>query len=111
MNSEKPNSQSISNHDAVNRTHLPNLGRSDRRAPGAAGRKGVIVNDTFRPRNQADCDHANALREYEAAHKTWMNTSIFQPETVRNEVTRTKNEARAKYEAAYKAANPTHILL
>ena len=71
----------------------------------------LSMNDTFRPRNQADCDHANALREYEAAHKVWMNTSIFQPATVREEVTRSKNEARAKYEAAYMAANPTHILL
>lgn len=69
------------------------------------------LSDTYRPKTQADCDHANALREYEAAHKVWMNTSIFQPQVVRDEVTRTKNEARAKYEAAYLAANPTHILL
>jgi len=69
------------------------------------------MNDTFRARNQADCDHANALREYEAAQRVWMNTSIFQPEAVRDQVTRTKNEAWAKYEKAYMAANPTHILL
>ena len=35
------------------------------------------MNDTFRPRNQAECDHANTLREYESAHKVWMNTSVF----------------------------------
>lgn len=35
------------------------------------------MNDRFRPKNQADCDYANALREYEAAHKVWLDTSVF----------------------------------
>lgn len=67
------------------------------------------MNDTFKPRNQADCDHANALREYESAHKVWMNTSVFT--YAGKEAKRIKDEARAKYEAAYMAANPSHILL
>lgn len=67
------------------------------------------MNDTFRPRNQADCDHANALREYEAAHRIWMNTSVFTD--AGKAAKRAKDEAREKYAAAYMAANPTHILL
>lgn len=67
------------------------------------------MNDTFKPRNQADSDHANALREYEAAHKVWMNTSVFTD--AGKEAQRIKDEARAKYEVAYMTANPTHILL
>ena len=69
------------------------------------------MNDRFTPRNQADCDLANALREYETAHKRWMDTSIFRPAAERGTVTMRKNEARDKYEKAYKAANPTHILI
>lgn len=34
------------------------------------------------PKTQAECDHLNAMRDYEAAHKVWMNTSIFSPEGI-----------------------------
>lgn len=68
-----------------------------------------MLSDTYRPKNQQDCDLCNALREYEAAHARWMNTSIFTDEG--KEAKRIKDEAKARYEAAYMAANPTHILL
>jgi hypothetical protein len=49
------------------------------------------------------------LREYEAAHKVWMNTSTF---TEAGQIAKAnKNEARDKYEKAYLLANPSHILL
>lgn len=67
------------------------------------------MNDRFIPRNQADCDHANALREYEAAHKVWMNTSVFTH--AGKESKRLKDQARIKFEAAYMTANPTHIIV
>ena len=66
------------------------------------------MNDTFRPRNQAECDHANALREFEAAHKVWMNTSVFTE--AGKEAKRVKEAARAKYVSAVKAAHPTWIV-
>lgn len=69
------------------------------------------LNDTYKPVTQADCDHANALREYEKAHKDWMCSSIFDPAVVRNEIKRRVDNARAKYEAAYLAANPNHTIL
>jgi len=51
----------------------------------------------------------DALLEYEAAHGVWMNTSVFTD--AGKEAKRIKDAARAKYEAAYMSANPTHILL
>jgi hypothetical protein len=59
------------------------------------------MNDTFRPRNQAECDHANTLREYEAAHKVWMNTSVF---TEAGRIAKANKEAaRDRYETALAA--------
>jgi len=56
------------------------------------------MNDTFRPKNQAECDHANTLREYEAAHKVWMNTSVF---TEAGRIAKANKEAaRERYETA-----------
>jgi len=51
----------------------------------------------------------DALREYEAAHEVWMNTSVFTE--AGKEAKRVKDIARTKYEAAYQAVYPTHILL
>jgi hypothetical protein len=48
--------------------------------------------------SQSECDHANALREYESAHKVWMNTSVFTD--AGKEARRVKDEARVKYETA-----------
>lgn len=59
------------------------------------------MNDTFRPKNQAECDHANTLREYEAAHKVWMNTSVF---TEAGRIAKANKEAaRERYETALAA--------
>lgn len=58
---------------------------------------------------QTNCPLTNALREYEAAHAAWMDTPMHTE--AGREVKRVKDAARAKYEAAYLAANPTHILL
>lgn len=66
------------------------------------------MNDTFRPRNQADCDHANALREYEAAHKVWMNTSVFTD--AGKEAKRLLGDAREKLNTTTKAAHPDWIV-
>ena len=67
----------------------------------------LSMNNTFCPRNQTDCDHANALREYEAAHKVWMNTSVF---TDAGHIAKVNKEAaRERYETALEtalAANP-----
>ena len=66
------------------------------------------MNDTFRPRNQADCDHANALREYEAAHKVWMNTAVHTD--AGQQAKRILDAARLKFTTAVKAAHPTWIV-
>ena len=58
---------------------------------------------------QAECDQANTLREFEQAHRVWMNTSVFSD--AGREAKRVKDEARAKYVAAVKAAHPTWIVL
>ena len=51
----------------------------------------------------------DSLREYEAAHETWMSTSVF---TDAGRAAReNKDKARERYENAYRAANPSHILL
>lgn len=50
-----------------------------------------------------------SLRAYEAAHRRWMNTSVFTPEGQR-----AKDElktARAEYEAEMRKANPSTIIL
>lgn len=67
------------------------------------------THDSWKPKNQLDCDHWNALREYEAANKVWMNTSVFTD--AGKEAKRLNDLARTKYEIAYTAANPAHILL
>lgn len=51
------------------------------------------------------------LREYEAAHKVWMSTSIFQPKEVRESVRLALDRASANYKLAYEAANPTHKVI
>ncbi len=66
--------------------------------------------DTFRPKSQAECDHANTLREYEAAHRVWMNTSIFDAPATRDAAKRNLDTARANYVAAVKSAHPTWIV-
>lgn len=58
---------------------------------------------------QTTCNLTNALREYEAAHAAWMDTPMHTE--AGREVKRVKDVARAKYVSAYRAANPTHILL
>lgn len=58
---------------------------------------------------QTNCNLTNALCEYEAAHALWMDTPMHTD--YGREVKRVKDAARAKYEAAYRVANPTHILL
>ena len=65
------------------------------------------MNATFSPKNQAECDEVNALRNYEAAHKVWMDTSVFADNA--KEVTRIKDEARAEYEAAYQQAKDVSL--
>ena len=57
---------------------------------------------------QTNCNLTNALREYEAAHALWMDTPIHT--NAGREVKRVKDAARAKYEAEYRKANPTHIV-
>lgn len=50
-----------------------------------------------------------SLRAYEAAHRRWMNTSVFTAEGQR-----AKHElkaARAAYEAEVRKANPSTIIL
>lgn len=60
-----------------------------------------MLSDKYRPKNQLDCDHANSLRDYEAAHKAWMNTSTF---TEAGRVARANKEAaRLVYEATINA--------
>lgn len=58
---------------------------------------------------QAECDHANALREYESAHKVWMNTSVFTE--AGKEAKRVLTEKRKQYIAAVEAAHPTWIVM
>lgn len=66
------------------------------------------MNGRFIPKNQADCDHANTLRDYEAAHKAWMNTNIF---TDAGKLAKQRLDvARENYIAAVKAAHPTWIV-
>ena len=66
------------------------------------------MNDSFRPKTQTDCDHANAMRDYETAHKIWMNTSIFTE--AGRQAKETLAIAREKYLAAVKAAHPSWIV-
>lgn len=65
--------------------------------------------DKFIPRNQADCDQANALRDYEIANKLWMNTSVFTD--AGREAKAQLSIARSKYVAAVEAAHPTWIVM
>lgn len=58
---------------------------------------------------QTNCNLTNALREYEAAHYDHMNVSIFTEEGL---IAKQRMQAaRAKYEAEYRKANPTHIIM
>lgn len=60
-----------------------------------------MLSDKYRPKNQLDCNHANALRDYEAAHKIWMNTSVF---TEAGAIAKANKErCRIAYEAALEA--------
>ena len=61
----------------------------------------------YRPVTQAECDHANTLRDYERAHKVWMNTSIFDSKAVQDEARRNLDHTRHEYLNAVKAAHPT----
>lgn len=67
-----------------------------------------MLSDIYRPKTQADCDHANALREYEAIHKRYMNTSVF---TEAGRLVKIELQAaREKLIAAVEAAHPTWIV-
>lgn len=50
-----------------------------------------------------------AIRDYESAHRVWMNTSVFTPRGI--EVKRKLDEARTVYLAEMRAANPTWIVM
>ena len=58
---------------------------------------------------QTTCNLTNALREYEAAHALWMDTPTHTD--AGREAKRMKDAARARYESAYRSANPNTILL
>lgn len=67
-----------------------------------------MLSDKFIPKNQAQCDEANALREYERAHKAWMGASVF---TEAGKTAKAAlSEARETFIAATKAAHPTWIV-
>lgn len=67
------------------------------------------LSDRFIPRNQADCDHANALRDYERAHRIWMNTEVG---TEAGRLAKAAlYAARETYIAATHTAHPTWIIL
>lgn len=58
---------------------------------------------------QANCNLTNALRDYEAAHYNYMNVSIFTEEGL---IAKQRMQAaRAKYEAEYRKAHPTYIVM
>lgn len=65
--------------------------------------------DIFRPKNQADCDMANALREYEQAHAVYMATPVHLNSGI--EAKRLLGDARDKYTQTVKAARPTWIVM
>jgi hypothetical protein len=64
---------------------------------------------TYRPKTQADCDHANALREYESAHARWMSLSVFTDAGMRARIELAA--AREKLTAAVKVVHPTWIVM
>ena len=66
----------------------------------------TTLSDRWEPKSRADVDCANALREYETAHKVWMATPVH---TTWARVA--MDAARERYVAAYKAAYPTHIVM
>lgn len=57
---------------------------------------------------QAECDEANALREYEAAHRVWMNTPVHTE--AGQQAKYNLACARDKYTKAVRAAHPTWIV-
>lgn len=65
------------------------------------------MNDIFRPKSQADCDMANALREYERAHAIWMQTPVH----LNSKVKAILGDARNKYLQAVQKARPTWIVM
>ncbi len=67
------------------------------------------LSDTWRPKNQLDCDVANTLRDYENAHRVYMNTSIFTDAGV--EAKLMLEATRKAYIAAVEAAHPTWIVM
>lgn len=60
------------------------------------------------PWTQEQCDEANTLREYERAHKRWMNLSVFTPEG--QQARYDMLCARDQYVKAKKAAHPSWII-
>ena len=68
------------------------------------------MNKTNSETNGTKMSYEIELRAYEAAHKVWMNTSIFQPKEVRESVRIALDVASANYKLAYVAANPTHTV-
>lgn len=61
------------------------------------------------PKTQAECDLAEASHEFDVAHKVWMNTAVHTAEGQRARAS--KDAAREKYVAAYKAVYPKHIVM
>jgi hypothetical protein len=58
---------------------------------------------------QTECKFTNALREHEAAHAVWMATPMHTE--AGHKAAAVKNDARTRYEAAYREKYPTAILL
>jgi hypothetical protein len=58
-------------------------------------------------KTEAMMELENATHDYERAHALWMKTPISNS----REITLRKNEARQRYEEAYKRVYPTHIIL
>ena len=56
----------------------------------------------YYPKTQADCDHANALREYEAVHKIWFNTPVWANRAAKAKL----DDCRERLREAIKAAHP-----
>lgn len=50
-----------------------------------------------------------AIRDYEMAHRVWMNNSVFTPKGI--EAKRNLDAARKVYVAAMEQANPTWIIM
>ena len=51
-------------------------------------------------------EYANTYREYEAAHKVWMNTSIFDSQQTRDAAKANLDKTRSAYDAVCKKVYP-----